>query len=82
MTVETINPATGKVEYTLELVAAAAVESSLAASASAFPAWSARPLEERGDFLRKAGARGVQTDGRPSKKQRRQIHQFRDSQES
>ncbi len=32
--------------------------------------------------LRKAGALGVQTDGRPSKKQRRQIHQFRDSQES
>ncbi len=56
MTVETINPATGKVEYTLELMGAAAVESILAASASAFPAWSARPLEERGDFLREAGA--------------------------
>lgn len=56
MTVETINPATGKVEYTLELMDAAAIESILAASASAFPLWSARPLEERGDFLRKAGA--------------------------
>ena len=56
MTIETINPATGKVEYTLELMDAAAVESILAASASAFPAWAARPLEERGDFLRKAGA--------------------------
>jgi len=31
--------------------------------------------------LRKAGALGVQTDGRPSKKQRRQIHQFRDAQD-
>ena len=55
MTVETVNPATGKVEYTLELMDAAAVESILAASASAFPAWAARPLEERGDFLRKVG---------------------------
>ena len=31
--------------------------------------------------LRKAGALGVQTDGRPSKKQRRQIHQFRGAQD-
>ena len=30
---------------------------------------------------RKAGALGVQTDGRPSKKQRRQIHQFRGAQD-
>ncbi|MFI8481725.1 RNA-binding S4 domain-containing protein [Pseudomonas sp. NPDC078700] len=30
---------------------------------------------------RKAGALGMQTDGRPSKKQRRQIHQFRDNQD-
>ena len=56
MTVETVNPATGKVEYTLELMDAATVESILAASASAFPAWATRPLEERGDFLRKVGA--------------------------
>lgn len=55
MTFETVNPATGKVEYTLELMDAAAIESILAASASAFPAWSARTIEERGDFLRKAG---------------------------
>ena len=55
MTVETVNPATGKVEYALELMDAAAVESILAASASAFPAWAARPLAERGDFLRKVG---------------------------
>jgi len=56
MTVETVNPATGKVEYTLELMDSATVESILAASASAFPPWSARPLAERGDFLRKIGA--------------------------
>ena len=56
MTVETINPASGKVEYTLELMDAAAIESILAASASAFPAWSSRPIEERGDFLRKVAA--------------------------
>lgn len=30
---------------------------------------------------RKAGALGMQTDGRPSKKQRRQIHQFRGNQD-
>ena len=56
MTVETINPTTGKVEYTLELMDAAAIEAILAASASAFPQWSARPLAERGDLLRKVGA--------------------------
>ena len=28
--------------------------------------------------LRKAGAIGIQTDGRPTKKQRRQIHRFKD----
>lgn len=32
---------------------------------------------EQAAALRKAGALGVQTDGRPTKKQRRQIHQFR-----
>ena len=56
MTVETINPATGKVEYTLELMDAAAIESILAASASAFPAWSLRSSEERGDSLHKVAA--------------------------
>jgi ribosome-associated heat shock protein Hsp15 len=30
---------------------------------------------------RKAGALGVQTDGRPTKKQRRQLHQFRGGQD-
>lgn len=33
---------------------------------------------EHAAALRKAGALGVQTDGRPTKKQRRQIHRFRD----
>jgi ribosome-associated heat shock protein Hsp15 len=35
---------------------------------------------EQAAALRKAGALGVQSDGRPNKKQRRQIHQFRDGQ--
>ena len=56
MTVETVNPATGKVEYALELMDGAAVESILAAAESAFPQWSARPLAERGALLRKVGA--------------------------
>ncbi|MCL7462389.1 S4 domain-containing protein [Pseudomonas sp. NW5] len=33
---------------------------------------------EQAAELRRAGALGLQTDGRPNKKQRRQIHQFRD----
>ncbi len=32
--------------------------------------------------LRKAGALGLQTDGRPSKKQRRQLQGFRDNQDA
>lgn len=56
MTVETVNPATGKVEYTLELMDSVAVESILVAAESAFPQWSARPLAERGELLRKVGA--------------------------
>ncbi|ARU86960.1 RNA-binding S4 domain-containing protein [Pseudomonas sp. M30-35] len=36
---------------------------------------------ERAAAQRKAGASGMQTDGRPSKKQRRQIHQFRGNQD-
>lgn len=34
---------------------------------------------EQAAALRKAGALGVSTDGRPSKKQRRQLHQLHDS---
>ena len=33
---------------------------------------------EEAAALRKAGALGIQTEGRPSKKQRRQIHSFRE----
>lgn len=33
---------------------------------------------EKAAVLRKAGALGIQTDGRPTKKQRRQIHRFKD----
>lgn len=33
---------------------------------------------EKAADLRKAGAVGIQTDGRPNKKQRRQIHRFKD----
>jgi ribosome-associated heat shock protein Hsp15 len=36
---------------------------------------------EQAAALRKAGALGVSTEGRPTKKQRRQIHGFRDAQE-
>jgi ribosome-associated heat shock protein Hsp15 len=35
---------------------------------------------EQAAALRKAGALGMTTDGRPSKKQRRQLHGFRDAQ--
>lgn len=35
---------------------------------------------EQAAALRKAGALGVSTDGRPTKKQRRQLHQFHDTQ--
>ena len=56
MTVETINPTTGKVEYTLELMGADAIEAILADSEAAFPAWSSRPLQERGALLRKVAA--------------------------
>ena len=33
---------------------------------------------EKSAELRKAGALGIQTDGRPNKKQRRQIHRFKE----
>ncbi len=36
---------------------------------------------EQATAQRKAGALGMQTDGRPSKKQRRQIHRFRSDQD-
>ena len=54
MTVETVNPATGQVEYRHELMDQAAIGRVLSASERAFPAWSSGPLAERGGFLRAA----------------------------
>lgn len=51
MTVESVNPATGKVEYRHELMDQSAVERALQAAHEAFPAWSKRPLSERSAFL-------------------------------
>jgi succinate-semialdehyde dehydrogenase / glutarate-semialdehyde dehydrogenase len=56
MSVDIINPFSGKVEYRQELMDAAAVEAALAAARKAFPAWSSRPLSERGELLRRVGA--------------------------
>ena len=56
MTVETINPATGQVDYRHELMTSAQVDAVLAASAQAFPGWSALSLGERGKVLRATGA--------------------------
>ena len=42
MDVETINPATGQVEYRHGLMAPAQVDAVLAAAQAAFPAWSQR----------------------------------------
>ena len=52
MAVETVNPATGKVEHRQELMDAAAIEQLLDAAEQAFPAWSSRSLAGRGDCLR------------------------------
>ncbi len=56
MTVETINPANGRVEYRHALMTPEEIERVLAASQPAFEAWSARLLEERGQFVRHVGA--------------------------
>ncbi|MBB4125361.1 succinate-semialdehyde dehydrogenase/glutarate-semialdehyde dehydrogenase [Xanthomonas translucens] len=56
MPYDTVNPATGQVDYSLELMDAAAVEQRLAASAQAFRAWAETPLEQRGALLRQVGA--------------------------
>ncbi|QNH16483.1 NAD-dependent succinate-semialdehyde dehydrogenase [Xanthomonas sp. SS] len=55
MPYDTVNPATGQVDYSLELMDAAAVEQRLAASAQAFPAWAETPLQQRGALLRQVG---------------------------
>ncbi|KAF1690211.1 NAD-dependent succinate-semialdehyde dehydrogenase [Pseudoxanthomonas koreensis] len=51
MTVETVNPATGQVEYRHELMAPSQVEGVLAAAQAAFPEWSRRSLDSRGEVL-------------------------------
>jgi len=63
MTAEIINPATGKVTYRHELLSADGVEQRLAAAAAAFPAWSARTLDERGSVLRAIAAQLRQRKG-------------------
>jgi succinate-semialdehyde dehydrogenase/glutarate-semialdehyde dehydrogenase len=55
MDVETRNPWTGEVEYRYAYQDRAAVEATLAAAHAAFPAWSARPLAERGACVRALG---------------------------
>jgi succinate-semialdehyde dehydrogenase/glutarate-semialdehyde dehydrogenase len=52
MTVEITNPWTGKVEYTYDYQDWPAVDATLARAAAAFPDWSRRPQDERGDRLR------------------------------
>ncbi|WP_045727956.1 NAD-dependent succinate-semialdehyde dehydrogenase [Xanthomonas sp. GPE 39] len=53
---DTVNPATGQIEYRVELMDATAIEQRLAASAQAFPAWAAMSLTQRGNLLREVGA--------------------------
>ena len=56
MTVEIVNPATGRVDYRHELLDAAGIEQRLKAAADAFPGWSATSLQERATVLRAIGA--------------------------
>ncbi|MBV7475177.1 NAD-dependent succinate-semialdehyde dehydrogenase [Pseudoxanthomonas sp. PXM05] len=56
MKVDIVNPATGKVDRSQPLMDAAAVEAVLAASQPAFRVWSARPLADRGELLRRVGS--------------------------
>ena len=57
MTVESINPWTGAVQYRYDYQGEATVEATLARAAAAFGPWSALPLAERGDHLRAVGAK-------------------------
>lgn len=56
MTVETINPWTGTVEYRYDYFDADQLEMRLAASARAFPAWAALSFSARADYLRRTAA--------------------------
>ena len=53
---QTINPFNGRVERTVELMNAAAIEQRLAAAESAFPEWSGLSLAQRGHHLRRMAA--------------------------
>lgn len=55
MTIETLNPWTGRSDYRYELIDDTAVERVLAGSRRASGPWSALSLEQRGDLLRAAG---------------------------
>ncbi len=48
---QTVNPFNGRVEDTIELMDAAAIEQRLAAAEAAFPAWAQLTLDERGALL-------------------------------
>jgi succinate-semialdehyde dehydrogenase/glutarate-semialdehyde dehydrogenase len=54
MTVETINPWTGAVEYRYEYFSDDQVEQRLAAGARAYPVWSALSFAKRADLIRRA----------------------------
>ena len=56
MTIEITNPWTGQVDYRYEYMAAAQVESALAASEQAFPAWSTLSLAQRARYLTEVAA--------------------------
>ena len=56
MTVQSINPWSGAVQYRYDYQGDDVVEATLARAAEAYPAWAALPLERRGEFVRAAGA--------------------------
>ncbi len=51
MSVEITNPWTGQMDYRYDYMGADAVESVLAKSSAAFPAWSALSIDQRGEIL-------------------------------
>jgi succinate-semialdehyde dehydrogenase/glutarate-semialdehyde dehydrogenase len=56
MTIDITNPWTGNIDYRYDYQDWPSVEAALARSAAAFPAWSALPLQARGDVVRRLGA--------------------------
>ena len=56
MTVESVNPWSGAVEYRYDYQDAAAVENALEAARRAFEPWAALTLEQRGGYVRSLGA--------------------------